>query len=127
MTDQEFLRAFEEGRIRPSEFHHRDHLRLAWLRVRQLGLAGAAAAVPADSRAFAARHGADRLYHETLTRFWVRIVAHASSPTFDATLEQHPLLLDKELPLRHWARETLFGPAARSGWVDPDLRPLPFP
>jgi hypothetical protein len=127
MTDQEFLDAFETGRISTAQFHHRDHLRLAWVQVQRLGPEGAAAAVSAGIRRFAGAHGLDRLYHETLTRFWVRIVAHAAAPTFEDTLRLHPLLLDKELPLRHWRRETLFGDAARAGWVEPDLAKLPFP
>jgi len=127
MTDVEFLDAFESGALSTAQFHHRDHLRLAWLQVDRLGLEGAAAAVSAGIRGFAAEHGLDRLYHETLTRFWVRIVAHAAAPTFEETLNRHPLLLDKGLPLRHWSREVLFGDAARAAWVEPDLAPLPFP
>jgi hypothetical protein len=127
VTDQEFLDAFQAGRISPSEFHHRDHLRLAFLQVRRLGLEPAAAVVAAGIRGFATARGQHRLYHETLTRFWIRIVAHASAPTFEETLERHPQLLDKELPLRHWRRETLFGEAARGAWLEPDIAPLPFP
>lgn len=126
MTDQEFLHAFETGHLSPADFHHRDHLRLAWLQVGRLGVAGAADAVAAGIRRFAAAHGQHRLYHETLTRFWVRLVAHASEPTFEGTLERHPMLLSKELPLRHWSRESLFSDAARGAWLEPDLAPLPF-
>ena len=126
MTDQEFLHAFEMGHLSPTEFHHRDHLRLAWLQVQRLGAGAAADVVGAGIRRFAVAHGQDRLYHDTLTRFWVRIVAHASEPTFEKTLERHPMLLSKELPMRHWSRESLFSDEARAGWVDPDLAPLPF-
>src|SRR5207248_6231519 len=66
MTDVEFLDAFESGALSTAQFHHRDHLRLAWLQVDRLGLEGAAAAVSAGIRGFAAEHGLDRLYHETL-------------------------------------------------------------
>jgi hypothetical protein len=127
MTDQEFLDAFVSGGLSTAQFHHRDHLRLAWLQVDRLGLEAAAVAVAVGIRGFAASYGLAGLYHETLTRFWVRIVAHASAASFEETLERHPLLLDKELPLRHWRGETLFGDAARAAWVEPDLQPLPFP
>jgi hypothetical protein len=126
MTDQEFLHAFESGHLSPAEFHHRDHLRLAFLEVKSLGLEAGLATVADGIRRFAAAHGQHRLYHQTLTRFWVRIVAHASRATFAETLEAHPMLLRKDLPLAHWSRETLYGEAARAGWVEPDLRPLPF-
>ena len=147
MTDPEFLDAFDSGHLSPAGFHHRDHLRLAWLQVNRLGLEAGSAAVAGGIRRFATAHGQDRLYHETLTRFWVRIVAHASErgdippvgrarrslraayppgPTFAETLEAHPMLLRKDLPLQHWSRETLYGDAAREDWVEPDLAPLPF-
>jgi hypothetical protein len=126
MTDQEFLHAFESGHLAPAEFHHRDHLRLAWLEVNLWGLEAGAAAVAGGIRRFATAHGRHQLYHETLTRFWVRIVAHASLATFAETLEAHPMLLRKDLPLAHWSRETLYGDAARVAWIEPDLAPLPF-
>ena len=126
MTDQEFLDAFESGRLSPAGFHHRDHLRLAWLQVNRLGREEGAAAVAGGIRRFADAHGHHRLYHETLTRFWVRVVAHASEATFEATLLRHPMLLRKDLPLAHWSREALYGDAAREAWVQPDLMPLPF-
>jgi hypothetical protein len=126
MTDQEFLDALESGRLFPADFHHRDHLRLASLYVNRLGLEAGAAAVAGAIRRFAGAHGHHSHYHETLTRFWVRIVAHASQASFDATLARHPMLLRKDLPLQHWSRETLYGDAAREAWVQPDLMPLPF-
>jgi hypothetical protein len=56
----------------------------------------------------------------------VRIVAHASRSTLAETLEAHPMLLHKDLPLQHWSRATLYGDAAREAWIEPDLAPLPF-
>jgi hypothetical protein len=126
MTDQQFLHAFESGHLLPADFHHRDHLRLAWLEVDRRGLEAGTAAVAGGIRRFAEAHGHHRLYHETLTRFWVRIVAHASEQTFDATLARHPMLLQKDLPLRHWTSQTLYGDAARDAWIEPDVTPLPF-
>ena len=125
MTDQEFLHAFESGHLSPAEFHHRDHLRLAWLEVDRLGLEAGAAAVASGIRRFATAHGHHRLCHETLTRFWVRIVAHASRETFAATPESHPMLLRKDLPLRHWSPPTLYREEPRVGRIRPHLAPLP--
>jgi hypothetical protein len=66
-----------------------------------------------------------------MTRFWVRLVAHAVShrpeiADFDELLAACPLLLDKNTPLRHWSREAMFAPDARAEWRDPDLVALPF-
>ncbi len=77
----------------------------------------------------AARQGQSVLYNETMTRFWVRLVAHvrdAKGP-FDGieqAIEQAPLLMDKSLPFRHWSRDLMFGQEARARWVEPDLLPI---
>jgi hypothetical protein len=82
-------------------------------------------------RRFAQHHSHGPLYHDTMTRFWVRLVAHAVSDRpevvdFEEFLAAYPLLLDKNTPLRHWSRETMFGTEARAEWRDPDLVALPF-
>lgn len=130
MTDDEFVGAFHSGALPNERFHHRDHLRLAWILTRRLGADEAARAISAGIQRFAARHGHAAKYHETMTLFWARIVAHLvqSRPDiadFDTFLAAFPLLLDKDLPYRHWRRETMFTPAARARWVEPDLLELP--
>jgi hypothetical protein len=130
MSDDEFLHGFMDGSLLPGHFHHRDHLRLAWLLVRRLDVESAGAAVAAGIRRFAAGHGQAAKYHETLTQFWVRIVGHMlherpDIADFDAFIAAFPQLLDKGLPQRHWQRETLGSAAARATWVEPDLLALP--
>jgi hypothetical protein len=130
LDDETFLADFLEGRVPPAEFHHRDHVRLAWAAVRREGPASAEETVASGIRHFAVAHGQANRYHDTLTRFWVRLVAHVADArpgaTFDSAMSDFPLLLEKETPLRHWRRETLFSEPARAGWTEPDLLPLPF-
>jgi hypothetical protein len=131
MTDDEFLRAFFSLALPNAAFHHRDHLRLTWLVVRRDGAAVARDLVSAGIRRFAAAHGHAGRSHETLTAFWVRLVAHAAEndpriDDFERFLRAYPLLLDARLPLRHWSHDRLFTPAARGAWQEPDLVPLPF-
>jgi hypothetical protein len=125
MTDDEFLHAFFALTLPHAAFHHRDHLRLAWLVARRHGPEAAAGIVAAGIRRYAAA------YHETMTRFWAALVAHATElhahvDDFDRFLDAHPPLLDRHLPLRHWSREALFGAPARASWREPDVLPLPF-
>ena len=66
-----------------------------------------------------------------MTRFWVRLIAHAAGARseiddFEEFLRAYPLLLDKELFLRHWSRQEMFAPEARTAWREPDLVALPF-
>jgi len=130
MTNADFVRAFHAGNFVPSQFHHRDHLRLTWALVRELGEATATTAITEGIRDFAAQHGQANKYHETMTRFWVRIVGHVCAlhpefSDFDRFIEAFPHLLDKDLPFRHWSRATMLSDAARAAWVEPDLLALP--
>lgn len=64
-------------------------------------------------------------YHETITRYFVGAMAHANPPTIAALLTEPSLR--REAPLEHWTRDLLQTDDARTGWVDPDLHPLPWP
>ena len=112
-------------------FSHRDHLRLAWDVIERRGRSAAPVAIAEALRLLAAVHGQPLKYNETLTLFWVRLVLHVRQArpdvlSFDAMLTEMPVLLDPQLPYRHWTREALFSDAARAGWTEPDLRPIPI-
>ena len=61
--------------------------------------------------------------------FWVQLLRHADArfrpTTFEALLEACPLLLDASAPSRHWRGDLLWSEAARAGWAEPDLQPIP--
>lgn len=129
MTDAEFLEAFEGCRIPASEFHHRDHLRLALLYLQRYGASMAASRIAESIRRYAAHHGKSDKYNETVTQAWLQIVHAAASETQGATLDQlvasHPELLDKNTLERYYSRDVLNSAAARLTFVPPDRRPLP--
>jgi hypothetical protein len=130
MEDREFLRLFHEGNLPGEEFRHRGHLRLAWLVLSRHQRDEAESIVAREIRRFAVANGASGRYHDTLTRFWVRLVGHAmenapGARSIDELLARFPFLLDKSLPYHHWRRETFNSDVARAGWVRPDLVPLP--
>ena len=65
-----------------------------------------------------------------MSRAWVELVAYhvAADPDcsdFAAFAERNPALLDKRLLAGHYRSSTLAAAAARVGWAEPDLRPLP--
>jgi CDP-diacylglycerol--glycerol-3-phosphate 3-phosphatidyltransferase len=130
MDDDEFLRAFPHGWPQDRRFGHYEHLRLAWLVIDRHGLEAAPYIVGESIRRFAASQGKAALYNETLTRFWVRLIAHVrearAATSIDDAIALVPLLLDKNVALKHWTRSALYGPEARAGWVEPDFLPLPF-
>jgi hypothetical protein len=72
-------------------------------------------------------------YHETITQASIRaaraflIERPAGEPlhqTVDALMAG--ALGGSGWPLTYWSRAHLFSVAARRGWVEPDLQPLPF-
>ena len=131
MNDDEFAQAFLTGSLPPGQFHHRDHLRLAWVLIRRHGLTHASAMIGSGIRHYAAAHGHTGLYHETLTQFWIGLVGHLVQERpeitdFEAFLVAFPHVLDKGLPARHWQQDTLGGSGARATWVAPDRLALPW-
>jgi hypothetical protein len=110
-------------------FGHRQHVHLTWLAVRRYGARAAIDLVSDGIRRTATYAGAPQKYHSTVSRAWVEIIGHhvADQPDlpFDAWVDRYPAVLDKRLLTRHWRSSTLASDEARSGWVEPDLVPLP--
>jgi hypothetical protein len=130
VTDGAFLGAFERGEPPGGSFHQHDHIRMAWLYVRREGAVRAEWLVTDGIRRFArANHVPDR-YHDTITRFWGRVVAHVVErhpevADFDEFLAIWPGLADKTSINRHYSPALVNSAAARAGWVEPDLLPMP--
>lgn len=129
-SDEDFLRAFEDLSFPPDQFHHREHIRVAWLYLKSSDATRAAERMTAGILRFANHHGATQKYHHTLTLAWMRLVAAALVETpeghdFTEFLAQHRELRDKELLMKYYSPELLQTNGAREGWVEPDLQPLP--
>lgn len=126
LTDEEFLRRYEAHTL--ADFSHEDHLRMAFLYARRGG-AGAAVAGARRIRGLAQAAGAPQKYHETLTVAWARVVWHhtvaSETSGFAEFVQAHPQLLRRDLLAAHYSHEVLFSAAARAGFVEPDLAPLP--
>ncbi len=130
LSDDAFVDAFESCTLPKQSFHHRDHIRLAWLYLREGELPVAAARIERSIRGFAAHLGVSEKYHQTITFVWLRLVEAAmrqfpGGGTLEDFLRQHPELLDQNLPFQFYSRERLLSDGARSAWVEPDLKALP--
>src|SRR2546428_11028985 len=117
MNDTAFIAALESGWLPKRLMNHAAHLRLALIyrgereRAREVLLK------------YVDKVGAHVKYSGTLTWFWRKAV---TAPEGDLAALLRTPLADTNLPMRHWSPELLWSDAARAGWVDPDLRPLPF-
>jgi hypothetical protein len=129
-SDEDFLRAFEDLSFPADLFHHREHIHVAWLYLKSSDATRAAEQMSEGIRRFANHHGATQKYHHTLTLTWMRLVAAAlvETPegyTFEQFITAHPQLQEAKLPVKYYSKELLETAAARQGWVEPDLQPLP--
>ena len=123
MSDGEFLRAFQNRDIPVGQFHHGDHLRLAWLLLERLPFDDALDSVRRGLQTFAVRTGNPAHYHETTTRGWLLLLAAQEERTLDECLATYP---EGENPLHSfWSADLLKTDEARTAWVPPDLAELP--
>ena len=129
--DERFRQAFESGMYAPADFNHAAHVRLAYVYLCAAPPDEAAGRMRSALLCFLAHHGIDAgKYHETMTRAWILAVHHfmQQSPASDsaaAFMEANPGLLDSRIMLTHYSADLLFSGAARAGFVEPDLDPIP--
>jgi hypothetical protein len=113
-----------------ARFGHREHVHLTWLAVRRFGVPAAIGLVSDGIQRTARYANAPQKYHATVSRAWVELVGHHAAEDgeddFIAFADRHPALLDKRLLTRFYRPATLAGPAARTGWVEPDLACFPW-
>jgi hypothetical protein len=132
MNDHEFLAAFEARTL--EEFHHRDHIKVAYLYLRRHPLDEAIAKVRTGLQALAVAWNAptddlEQGYHETMTQAWVRSVHLALSDrglaeNADAFCDQQPKLMQKTHLHLFYSRERLITWEAKREFVEPDLSPF---
>jgi|SRR5436190_539150 len=127
---------FAAAAISAAEWTHQTHLVMGAWHVARFGPDEALLRLRAGIRALNAAHGTvdsdTRGYHETITCAYVRLLgafltSRPAREAIDATvaaLLASPLAA-REALTRHYSRERLFSVAARRGWVEPDLAPLP--
>jgi hypothetical protein len=130
LSDREFVEAFEACTISGSEFHHGDHVRLAWIYAREFGEKGAEDRLLAGIRKLAEHVGNAQKFHYTMTVAWLRMVVASRGSadargSFSEWAEANAPLGDKDMLSRYYSKERLNGAEAKAGWVEPDLQPLP--
>jgi hypothetical protein len=131
-TDDEIsalVTAFEACSFHPSEFRHYQHLTVALSYVWHLSHDEAIAKMTEGIRRLAETYG-KMGYHETITLFWLHIVANfvAEQPKTSLTAMANALIdecNDKDLIGQFYSAELLATDKAKAEWVEPDLKGLP--
>ena len=129
MTDQELLEQFEAGTLPAEQFHHREHVRAAFLFLAKYPVLDALRAFSDALRRFAKVHGKPQLYHETITWAYVFLIQERRERTgkrqnWDEFAENNPdLLIWKDgILTKYYRPETLASDLARAVFVLPDVR-----
>ena len=126
-TDDELLAAFEAGREPEGGFHHREHLRVAWLYLGRDSWPVALGRFAEGLKRFATAQGHPGLYHETITVAYFLLLHQrmAEAPIdaeFDAFVARYPELLGWKPSIldRYYDAATLGSDLARRVFVMPD-------
>ena len=134
MSDDAFLAAFESCAHPLDQWHHREHVKLAYILLLRYPLDEAIARARSGIKAYnQSKNLPDELssgYHETMTQAWMRII-HATlceygpAENADAFYEQHPQLSQKKNLRLFYSRDRFVSWEAKRSFREPDLAPLP--
>lgn len=132
-ADALFRERFEACDLDAGDFHHREHLRLAYVYLAVFEPDVARQKMEESLRRFLAHLGApSSKFHQTLTEAWLHAVRHFMErigPTLsfaDFAAKAAPLL-DKDIMLTHYTLDLLWSEKARAAFVEPNLQPIPRP
>ena len=127
MDQQELFDRFVDTTLPADQFHHRQHVQVAWLFTQKYGMPAALAEFSTAIKRFADAKGATGLYHETITWAFLLLIAErqaknpaSSWPAFEAAnpdlLVWKPSILE-----RYYSKELLASDLARRTFLMPDL------
>ena len=122
----DLLARFIDTSLPAEEFHHRQHVEVAWLFVRRYGMPAALTEFSVAIKRFADAKGAAALYHETITWAFLLIIAdrQARLPAdgFDDFAAANPDLLSWKPSVldRYYSVELLASPLAKQTFLMPD-------
>jgi hypothetical protein len=127
MKERDFVAAVESCTLAGSDFRHADHVRLAWIYLRDYPLLDAIARFTAVLRHFAAHHGVPGKYHETITWAYLlliheRMQRNPRPAEWERFRSANPDLFARSPSIleRYYAPQTLASDAARRSFVLPD-------
>lgn len=135
MNDEEFLKKFEAGLFPREQWHHKEHIKVAYLYLRQMPFEQAITRVRQRIKAHNLAQGVSESptsgYHETMTHAWLRLVEvtlkeYGPTENADAFYEQNSQLWQKKTLRLFYSRELFMAPRAKIEFVEPDLAPLPL-
>ena len=135
LSDEAFLKAFEDCTLPFEQWRHRAHIKVAYLYLRQLPYEQALSKIRESIKRYNAATNTpetlERGYHETITVAWMRLVhftlgEYGPAATADEFLDAQEELLNRKALRFFYTRDHLYSGRAKAEWVEPDLGPLPI-
>jgi hypothetical protein len=123
----ELLDRFVDTTLPAEQFHHEQHVQVAWLFVREYGMPAALGEFTTAIKRFADAKGATGLYHETITWAFLLIIAERQARTNARNWEEfvaaHADLLvwRPSILERYYSKALLASDLARRTFLMPDL------
>src|ERR1700693_1357909 len=134
MDDEAFLKQFETAAWPLEQWHHQQHIKVAYLYLRRYPLEEAGKRIREGIKAYNAAQrvpkGLSSGYHETMTQGWLRLVyfticEYGPAENADAFYEQSPQLQQKKVLRFFYTKERFTSPQAKAEFMEPDITPLP--
>jgi len=123
------IRAFEAGDIDPGRFDHEAHVRVAWCYLQKAPAAVTIARFTSALRALTVRFGMPQKYHETISWFFIIVIAdriaRSASRDWEGFKTANRDLVENSSALlrQHYSADHLNSPEARQRFVLPDRVP----
>ena len=126
VTEAELLQGFEDTTLPADQFHHEQHVHVAWMFVCKYGMPAALGEFTTAIKRFANAKGATGLYHETITWAFLLLIAErqtrCGAGAWEAFAAANPDLLvwKPSILERYYSREILKSDLARKVFLLPD-------
>lgn len=127
MSDEEFIARFENGTLPPDSFHHREHVKMAFLYLCRYPVLEALERFATALKQHSIRKGTPERYNETVTWAFVflireRMARHAAQQTWDEFSSNNPDLLNWQNSIlkNYYRDETLSSNLAKQTFLFPD-------
>jgi len=132
--DEKFVAEFEACRWPLEQWHHKEHIKLAYLYLRRHPFDEAMAKMREALKKYIVFHGVPdepmRGYHETMTQGWMRLVyftmcEYGPAESAEAFYERSPQLSQKKALRLFYSAELCAAARGKTEYVEPDLTAFP--
>ncbi|QCU90058.1 hypothetical protein [Thiomicrorhabdus sediminis] len=128
LSDDQFIKQFENQTLNPAYFDHQGHVRIARLYLQQYPFSSAVEKTLHGIQAYAASLGASDKFHATISTATLYLLAAQieNNETPAVTDEDSELVTDLlGLLKQFYSEERLFSAQAKQQFIEADKKPLP--